>query len=750
MSVSRADLDRLYELLPAIYRIRDVESERGEPLRALLQVISEQVNLVEADIDQLYLNWFIETCQEWVTPYLGDLVGYRQLPGAAIDNAREAAALIPRRDVANTVANRRRKGTLALLEQLAADVAGWPARAVEFYTLLALAQALNHQRLERGRTADLRAGDALDRLDGPFDELAHLVSVGRINSTRTRSMFNIPSVGLFVWRLRPYRLTWAPAYCFDRARHRYTFSILGVDTPLINLPLDEPSPTHIAGELNVPAFIRRRAFDERPADYYGPGKSFEIFFAREGDADPVSIPLDRIVPADLTNWGYRPGGDRVAVDPVLGRIAFAGRNPPAGDVWVSWHNGFADDLGGGEYVRPRETTRVQAHYTVGRGREFTRIDQALEQWEQDKADGKDVAHALIEIVDNREYQEQLTIQLRAGERLELRAGLHALAENTPQTRPIISIGNLYGRADMILVEGIRPEDEAAPLDAGKPEQDQAQQVEPPQLVLDGLLIAGGPVRLSGWLGDVAIRHCTLAPGLMLDPDCEPRHAEAASLELDRTSATLCIERSILGTIVVRADEVQTDPGCISMIDTILDATDPGRVALAGPDQTYAHSVLIAERCTIIGRILTHAVELGQDTLFDGVMQVARRQLGCLRFCYVPPGSRTPRRYSCQPDRAFAAVRAEFPDTDETREIRARALRLAEVRIRPRFESMRYGSPFYCRLRDDCPDEIRRGASDESEMGVYHDLFEPQRADNLQARMDEYLPAVLDGRVIPVT
>ncbi len=67
--------DRLYELLPAIYRIRD--AEQGEPLRALLQVIGEQVNLVEEDIARLYDNWFIETCEDWVVPYIADLVGYQ-------------------------------------------------------------------------------------------------------------------------------------------------------------------------------------------------------------------------------------------------------------------------------------------------------------------------------------------------------------------------------------------------------------------------------------------------------------------------------------------------------------------------------------------------------------------------------------------------------------------------------------------------------------------------------------------------
>lgn len=119
-----ANVDRLYELLPAIYRIRD--AEQGEPLKSLLRVIAEQVNLVEEDIARLYDNWFIETCEDWVVPYIADLVGYRPVheagePGDVRSEQGRARnqILIPRREVANTLRYRRRKGTLALLELLA-------------------------------------------------------------------------------------------------------------------------------------------------------------------------------------------------------------------------------------------------------------------------------------------------------------------------------------------------------------------------------------------------------------------------------------------------------------------------------------------------------------------------------------------------------------------------------------------------------------------------------------------------------
>jgi hypothetical protein len=67
--------DRLYNLLPAVYRLRD--AGQSEPLRALLGLIEQEYEAVEQNIAQLYENWFIETCDEWVIPYIGDLLGVR-------------------------------------------------------------------------------------------------------------------------------------------------------------------------------------------------------------------------------------------------------------------------------------------------------------------------------------------------------------------------------------------------------------------------------------------------------------------------------------------------------------------------------------------------------------------------------------------------------------------------------------------------------------------------------------------------
>src|SRR5262249_20571780 len=142
----------------------------------------------------------------------------------------------------------------------------------------------------------------------------------------------------------------------------------------------------------------------------------------------------------------------------------------------------------------------------------------------------------------------------------------------------------------------------------------------------------------------------------------------------------------------------------------------------------------------------HAVELAQNSIFAGCVNVARRQLGCMRFCYVPPGCRTPRRYRCQPDMVEQAVR----DAKAAGPARDAAIAGERLRVRPQFTSSRYGNPGYAQLARICAQEILRGADDESEMGAFHDLFQPQREINLRTRLEEYTPAGFDVGVLFAT
>ena len=161
----------LYNLLPAIYRIRD--AGLGGPLQSLVGICEQLLGILDQDVAGLYENWFIETCAEWVVPYIGDLLQSAPLHSGA-------AGLTARSYVANTLSYRRRKGTSLALEQLARDVTGWPAVAVEFFQLLATTQYLNHLRLGSVITPDLRNSSALELLDGPFDQASHTVDVRSI------------------------------------------------------------------------------------------------------------------------------------------------------------------------------------------------------------------------------------------------------------------------------------------------------------------------------------------------------------------------------------------------------------------------------------------------------------------------------------------------------------------------------------------------------------------------------------------
>jgi hypothetical protein len=135
---------------------------------------------------------------------------------------------------------------------------------------------------------------------------------------------------------------------------------------------------------------------------------------------------------------------------------------------------------------------------------------------------------------------------------------------------------------------------------------------------------------------------------------------------------------------------------------------------------------------VIGEVAVHAIALAENSIFTSPVRVARRQVGCVRFCAVPKGSRTPRRYRCQPD--LAAAEPGF----------------AAGRLVPSFTAERYGQPGYGQLRLSAPRELREGAEDGSEMGAFCHLKQPQRESNLRIRLDEYLPFGLEAGLVYVT
>jgi hypothetical protein len=209
----------LYLRLPEIYRIRDLEQNPPGQLEAYLSVIEEVYRGLQDNIEQLYHDFFIETCGDWVIPYLADLLGTSHLSGDP---------WTVRADVARTVRNRRRKGSLGAVESVVHALSGWAVHTVEMGERLVWNQHVNHQRPDsggiapltlspsisaaaRGGTVTLRDPALLAFANGPFDPFAHVVDVKP--PSLGVSGFNLPNLAVFLWRLEDY-LTPVAKPCF--------------------------------------------------------------------------------------------------------------------------------------------------------------------------------------------------------------------------------------------------------------------------------------------------------------------------------------------------------------------------------------------------------------------------------------------------------------------------------------------------------------------------------------------------------
>jgi hypothetical protein len=331
------DAQRLMDLLPAVYRARD--ADQGGPLSELLAVIAEQVGILGEDLAELYDNEFIETCADWAIPYIGDLIGWHPLREVA------GTATSPRADVANTFFYRRRKSTPAMLEQLAYDVTGWNSHVVEFFQLLSTTRYMNHLRAQNLGTPHLGRGIALEarpsppdweklkRLDSPFERIAHTLDVRNIPNGK----YNIPNIGIFLWRLNAYERSNSPAFQVDS--NRFLFSPLGNNIPLFNYAPTQDSLTKRSGPLEVPEPIARRVSQKRIADYYGVNAAIAI-----ESVDVSAIRFCNLTDTTGGAWANSPPASGiVAIDPELGRIAFGDAQTTA--PLVTYYGGFSADTG---------------------------------------------------------------------------------------------------------------------------------------------------------------------------------------------------------------------------------------------------------------------------------------------------------------------------------------------------------------------------------------------------------------------
>lgn len=233
------------------------------------------------------------------------------------------------------------------------------------------------------------------------------------------------------------------------------------------------------------------------------------------------------------------------------------------------------------------------------------------------------------------------------------------------------------------------------------------------LVVDGLAIGGG-VTLTGDL-HLVLRHVDLA-GLLT--------AESGEPTVEVSSCLLAAVRLGTGATLTAQDSV-IDAG----------AADAGAAATGGAGEAavaLAAGRVELTRVTVFGSLMADRIT-ASDSVLDGVLQVRRRQVGALSYCYVPPDSGTPPRFRCQPDVAIGTL------TDPA------AVADVLARTRPRWRSLDRTAPTYAELAG--PPALTTGALDGAELGAHGARMRPQRLAALRAAVDEYLPYGVEAGII---
>ncbi|MDS9470125.1 hypothetical protein RGQ15_21465 [Paracoccus sp. MBLB3053] len=675
----------LYDSLPQVYRSRD--ADQGYPLKSFLNVLGEQGDVLWDEAMRLYDNQFIETCDDWLVPYIGALVGYRPV--------HDIGAVSQRALVGRWLALIRSKGTAATLEEVARGATGWPARVVEEFRLLSHPQFMNHLRPQVHGALDLRHAQRCEAIGGAFDDAHATVDVGRI--PRHEGQRNIANLSIWLWRLQAQEFPRHDAV--EIGPRRYAAHPLGLDVQAFNLPLTEADRRSLALRPHLPVPMGRRELGAELADFHP--RAFRIWVDGAEIVPPALVICN--LEDDGPGWAHAPAV-AVAFDPLLGRIATPSASAVPTRVEVMLHTGFPGDIGGGAYGRAAAFASGVAD-TIASGDDLQAAVDASAQG------------GVVEISDSATFDGSFAIAADPDALFELRAA--------DGQRPSLRL--------------------TAPLEISGGTGS--------EVTLDGLLIGGAPVVVpaaGNELRRLSLRHVTLVPGLSAAADGAPVSPTEPSLVIEASNVIVEIESSVVGGI-------RCHPSTVFVArDSAIDACEPSNVAIAGLDHLSPAGQVTLEEVTVIGKLAVHAFTLVSNSILIArlapadswtlAVEAEDTQRGCARFSWIPPGSRVPRRYRCQPSLALgeairAAEEANPLLTDPERAaIRTRIL----ARIVPGFVQRQWPRPAYLQLLTSSPTAIRTGADDEGEMGVWHHIHQPQRESNLSTRLEEFVPNGLEA------
>lgn len=669
-------------------------------LEVLLDAMDDQWTLLEAAVDQLYDDLFIESCAPWIVPYIGALVG---LPADA-----------SRREVAYAIALGRRKGTPGALEDLSEIVTGWKARLVEGWQVVAWSQRPGHPPPPRPSTLDLH-WSTIDRVGGSFETSRRTLDAGRWHP-RAATLLVWP------WEERAYReVEVAPT----SSKELFRLHPLRVDAPLHLQPTpldlrsdaDDPATREVTGtdptlgraadETGAPV---RATWDvleamAKPGDLTR-GASWSLApshpLANRGDdvplisvrVGPKQVPWSHIRFAAVPGGGPipAPGVDDVVVDPSRGAIALgsnlvaAAANGPVRATWYRPTAGMLGALGNEADIDPtaKVVVDLEPHASsagLGAATDLgTAVSNAVTLWK-----------ALpTEVQDD---EDRLDVEIRLTH-----------ADRIPVGGPISLAPADAGRIRRWRI--VAPRGTVATI-AGDLRIDLAGAA----VELVGVYVTGD-ITVGPTLSCLVLRHVTMDPTgpktLIVDP-----HAWEAEVRAER--CLLGAIRADIGAFAVRVIDCVVDALGRSYAACGSNLTPAGSGTAVGPSTPGSTSgpELWTRGSTFAGKVITDAID-AQDCVFADGATALRHQDGCVRYSYVgadlPAAQKLlPTTFHCGP----------FPA--------------------PEFQTVGFEANGYYALRLGERHPLLFAAADGGEVGAYHHLGRSRRLERLRQRAASFVP-----------
>jgi len=716
--------EKLWELVPSHHKHEDGIAERPGTLRAFIELIAEQAALLRRSNDRLWDDAFIDLCDDWAVPYIGDLVATRMVSAL---NKRGR-----RVDVAKTIYYRRRKGTPRVLEELIADITGWEGKVVESFRFLArcahrLDPAVSERVDPSPGWANLRSVRLAEQADGPWDPFAHTADLRVSHGEAGR--WNIPKVSFHLFRLTAISLHGVT----PRARATagtFTFDPSGRDVQLFmprhrgaGHPWDEwqsarpwevPAPMgcRVLGHAEYVisrALVARLLADGVPAaavNELGPvvGQTFPTEDALHDHLATLTAPTVAILMASGVYDALRAGAlidecgkqalwpsavEIVPTPSAPGPSSPVRRERMAAAGLGDWTLTAAAvdalvDPGRGRFkllAPPAAPGAVRVTCTYGFGGE---LGAGGYDRRAHLIDSPDVVAPTGGTIDAATFPSDGGHLSGSVELID--SATYTVTGNPTGVRRLVVQAANFQRPYVRL---------AAPWSFTAAAGIEAT------LVIEGLWIGAAvaaELRLEGTWKSVVLRHVTLDPGgVDTDGVALPAVRLRINGQLDElqiaSSIATCIELGPAGVV-----------DSVVVSDSILDARQVGGVAISLP-----RGGVDLRRTTVLGGLAVERLYASEALVTDHI-EVTDTQVGCFRFSSAPPGSRLPHPY-----------------------------RWVHWTGGPVFTSTRFGDAGYVWLADTAPDELVNGGENDREIGAWCSALNPIKEASLLAKVEEYLP-----------